>query len=110
MAADRYIMPLQAYLSGIELLEGNQDHLEYILREHSENLSPAAIRDLCYAFVALDQYRDYMVEELSASKVDDKNNIKLTQENALMIQMYQESMNESLNCLSRDHKIVLDEQ
>ena len=110
MTVDRYIMPLQAYLSGIELLEQNQDHLEYILREYTENLSPMAIRDICYAFVSIDQYRDYMVEELSSASVDQTNNIRLSQENALMIQMYQQSMNQSLDILSTEHRIVLEEQ
>ena len=110
MTVDRFVMPLEAYISGLHLLEGNQEHLEYIIREHTENLSPIAIRDLCYAFVAIDQYRNYMIEELSTAKVDSSNNIRLSQENALMIQMYQESMNDSLDLLSREHHIVLEEQ
>ena len=110
MSTSRYIMPLQAYLSGIELLEGNQDHLEYVLREYTDKLSPLAIRDICYAFVAIDQYRDYMVEELSLASVDQQNNIRLTQENAQMIQMYQQCMNDSLDTLSREYNIILEEQ
>ena len=110
MTVDRFVMPLQAYISGLHLLEGNQEHLEYIIREHTENLSPLAIRDICYVFVAIDQYRDYMIEELSTAKVDATNNIRLTQENAVMIQMYQQSMNDSLDMLSREHNIVLEEQ
>ena len=51
-----------------------------------------------------------MIEELSTAKVDSSNNIRLSQENALMIQMYQESMNDSLDLLSREHHIVLEEQ
>ena len=110
MSTSRYIMPLQAYLSGIQLLEDNQEHLEYVLREYTDNLSPSAVRDICYAFVAVDQYRDYMVEELSSASVDQQNNIRLSQENAQMIQVYQQCMNESLGTLSREHSIVLEEQ
>ena len=110
MATDRFIMPLQAYISGLHLLEGNQEHLEYIIREHTENISPMAIRDLCYALVAMDQYKNYMIDEISAAKVDLDNNIRLTQENAVMIQMYQESMNDCLDILCREHNIVLEEQ
>ena len=51
-----------------------------------------------------------MIEELSTAKVDATNNIRLTQENAVMIQMYQQSMNDSLDMLSREHNIVLEEQ
>ena len=110
MTTNRFVMPLKAYLSGIKLLEGNLDYLEYLLREHTENFSPGAIRDLCYAFVALDQYRSYMVEDLSKSIVNNDNNVVLTQDDALTLQMYQEGMNDSLDSIRREHHIVLEKQ
>ena len=51
-----------------------------------------------------------MVEDLSKSIVNNDNNVVLTQDDALTLQMYQEGMNDSLDSLSREHHIVLEKQ
>jgi len=96
---DQFVMPLPAYLAGLEILRGNSEHLVYVLREHTKNLTTEALTDVCYALITVDQYLGFLTDEMSSAEVDRKNNIKLSQGQALMVQTHQTAMNEALEIL-----------
>ena len=109
MASGKFIMPLAAYMSGVGLLGTNLEHLEFIIRENCINLSTEAIIDISYAIVSIDQYRDFLVGDISSAVVDQDSNIKLTDRQAILIQTYQTAMNDALEIIKNEHHICMGE-
>tara|TARA_Y100000592_G_C5365364_1_gene265756 strand:- start:329 stop:661 length:333 start_codon:yes stop_codon:yes gene_type:complete len=109
MTAAKFIMPLTAYMSGLESLEKDLEHLEFVVRENCANLGTETIIDISYAIVSIDQYRDFLVGDISSALVGQDNNIKLTDRQAMLIQTYQSAMNDALEILRTVHNICLGE-